>query len=304
MNTSYLFFMSGSALITSGAHFLLAKNMKKRGLLAAFTLVFGSVLGVLCARLSYCLIALRDVLSDGFAESLFSDSMECMSFLGGAAGVILGAALAAKCTGNRVIPALNAYAPAGALMAALARFAEGLAGTVNVGRIIEDEACQFFPLALGVDFYGYTEWHLAVFMFSGLACLAAAVISFKAIRDRRFLRTLFYLCLPQILFESLRNYNRLTWTQFVRAEQLLCMIAVEAVLLLYGLWQHRGLKGFVPALTGLCCAGLFVAIEFALDKTDIPHIMSYAAMIAGLVLLAAAEIRGHAKLRKNAKSGS
>ena len=299
MNTSYLLFMSGSALIAAGAHFLLAKNLKKRGLLTAITFVFGAVLGVLCAKLSYCLIALGEVLTDGLAESLFTDSMECMSFLGGAAGVVLGAVLAAKSTGNRVMPALNAWAPAGALLAALARFAEGLAGTVNVGRIIEDEAYQFFPLAVGVDFWGYTEWYLAVFMFSGLACLAAAVFSLKAFRDRRFLRTLFYLCLPQILFESLRNYNRLTWTQFVRAEQLLCMIAVEAVLLLYGVWQRRGLRGFAPALTGLGCAGLFVAVEFALDKTDIPHIATYAVMIAGLVLLAAAEMRGHAKLKQN-----
>ena len=108
MNTSYLLFMSGSALIAAGAQFLLAKNLKKRGLLTALTFVFGAVLGVLCAKLSYCLIALGEVLTDGLAESLFTDSMECMSFLGGAAGAVLGAVLAAKSTGNRVMPALNA----------------------------------------------------------------------------------------------------------------------------------------------------------------------------------------------------
>ena len=233
MNRSYLIFMLGGALITAGVHYLLAGGLKKRGLLAALTFLFGSALGALCARLTYCLICIPDVLMDGLEETLLSDSMECASFFGGAAGVILGAVLAAKCTGNRPMAALNAYAPAGALMAAVARFAEYFLGTVCVGRMIEDEAFQFFPLAMGVDFYGYTEWYLAVFMLAGIAYFVVFLISLNRFKEKRFLRTLFYLCLPQIILESLRNYNRLTWTQFVRVEQLACMLYIEAVFLLY-----------------------------------------------------------------------
>ena len=203
MNSSYLIFMLGSAMITAGVHYLLAGGMKKRGLLAALTFVFGAVLGVICAKLMYGLICIQDVLLDGIEETLLSDSMECLSFFGGAAGVILGAALAAKCTGNKVMKALDAYAPAGALMAALARFAEYFLGTVCVGRMIEEEALQFFPLALGVDYgYGYTEWYLAVFMLAGIAALIVFLVSLNRFKEKRFIRTLFYLCLPQIILKA------------------------------------------------------------------------------------------------------
>jgi prolipoprotein diacylglyceryltransferase len=198
--------MFGSALITAGVHFLLAGGMKKRGLLAALTFVFGAALGVVCAKGVYGLICIQDVLLDGIGETLLSDNLECMSYFGGVAGVILGAALAAKCTGNKAVKALNAYAPAGALMAALARFAEYFLGSINVGRMIEDERLQFFPLAQGVDYgYGYTEWYLAVFMLCGIAGVIVFLVSLNKFKDKRFLRTLFYLCLPQIIFESRRN---------------------------------------------------------------------------------------------------
>ena len=290
--------MFGSALITAGVHYLLAGGMKKRGLLTALTFVFGAALGVVCAKLVYCLICIQDVLLDGIEETLLSDNMECMSYYGGVAGVILGAVLAAKCTGNKPMAALNAYAPAGALMAALARFAEYFLNTVNVGRMIEDERLQFFPLAQGVDYgYDYTEWYLAVFMLCGIAGVVVLLVSLNKFRDRRFLRTVFYLCLPQIIFESLRNYNRLTWTQFVRVEQLACMLYIEAVFLLYGVWAGKGTKNrFLPAIVGLICAGVFVGLEFALDKTNIPHVVTYGVMILFLGVLAWAECRGFSRL--------
>ena len=300
MSRSYLIFMLGSALITAGVHYLLAGGLKKRGLLAALTFLFGAVLGAVCAKLVYCLICIQDVLLDGVAETLLSDSMECVSYYGGLAGVILGAVLAAKCTGNRPMEALNAYAPAGALMAAMARFAEYFLGTVCVGRMIEDESFQFFPLALGVDYgYGYTEWYLAVFMLAGIAYFIVFLVSLNKFRERRFLRTLFYLCLPQIILESLRNYNRLTWTQFVRVEQLACMLYIETVFLLYAVWAGKGTKNrFLPAIVGLVCAGVFIGVEFALDKTNLPHALTYSVMIAGLAVLGVMEHIGFKKVKR------
>ncbi len=299
MNHSYLIFMLGSALITAGVHYLLAGGMKNRGLLAALTFVLGAVLGAVCAKLAYCLICIQDVLMDGFSETLLTDNMECLSYYGGVAGVILGAVLAAKCTGNKPMEALNVYAPAGALMAAMARFAEYFLGTINVGRMIEDEAFQFFPLAQGVDYgYGYTEWYLAVFMLCGVAGVIVFLVSLNKFKEKRFLRTLFYLLLPQIIFESLRNYNRLTWTQFVRVEQLACMLYIEAIYLLYAVWAGKGAKNrFLPAIVGLVCAGVFVGLEFALDKTNLPHALTYSVMIVGLIVLGYMEHFGFKKIR-------
>lgn len=304
MNSSYLIFMLGSALLTAGVHYFLTGGLKKRGLLTALTFLFGTALSAVFARLGYCLIDIKYVLMDGFQEALFTDNMECASFFCGMAGVILGAVLAAKCTGNRPMRALDAYAPAGALMAALARFGEYFLGTLCVGRMIEDEAFQFFPLAFGVDYgYGYTEWYLAVFMLCGIADMIVFLVSLTKFKDKRFLRTLFYLCLPQILFESLRNYNRLTWTQFVRVEQLACMLYIEAVFLLYAFWAGKGTKNrFLPAIVGLICAGVFVGVEFALDKTNLPHVLTYSVMIAGLIVLGVMEHLGFKRLTRKSVS--
>ena len=118
------------------------------------------------------------------------------------------------------------------------------------------------------------------------AVVIVFLVSLNKFKDKRFLRTLFYLCLPQIIFESLRNYNRLTWTQFVRVEQLMCMLYIEAMLLLYGVWAGKGTRNrFLPAIVGLVCAGVFVGVEFALDKTNLSHAVTYAVMIAGLIIL-------------------
>ena len=303
MNSSYLIFMLVSALITAGVHYFLTGGLKNRGLLTALTFVFGTVLGAVCARLAYCLICIQDVLLDGVMETLLSDSMECLSFFGGAAGVILGAWLAAKCTGNRPMAALDAYAPAGALMAALARFAEFYLDGVCVGRMIEDEAFQFFPLSMYKHFeYGYTEWYLAVFMLAGIAYFIVFLVSLIKFKDKRFIRTLFYICLPQIILESLRNYNRLTWTQFVRVEQLACMLYIETVYLLYAVWAGKGTKNrFLPAIVGLVCAGVFVGLEFALDKTNLPHVLTYSVMIAGLIVLGVMEHLGFKKITQSNK---
>lgn len=298
MNSSYLFWMGGSALIAAGVHFFLTKGLKKRGLLTALTLIFGILLGAAAARLCYCLIEFEYVQADGWGYTLLSDSMEYVSFYGGMAGVIFAAILAAYATGNKPMDALNAYAPAGALMACLARFGEYFLGRTCTGKQIEESFWQFFPVAIGEEYYGDVEWYLAVFMLAGLCYLAVFLLSLLKFRDRRFVRTLFYLCLPQIFCESLRSMS-LIWTQFLRVEQLACMICMEVILILYGVWAGKGAKRrFLPALGALGCAGVFVACEFALDKTNLPHVVTYGIMILFLAVLAWLEITGFQRLKK------
>lgn len=288
LNTNYLLWMAGSALLACGVHFFTTRSMKKRGLLAALTLLFGAALGTAFAKLGYILLQMDYALGYGFTDTLLSDDMSMFSFYSGMLGVILGAMLAAKCTGNPLLPALNAYAPAGALMASLARFGEHFLDMLCAGRYIENEAFCFFPLAVGNE---WDEWYVAVHIFSGFFYLVIFVFSLWKIKEKRFLRTLFYLCLVQIFCESLRNQS-LIWSQFIRVEQLLCMLAVEAILILLGIWAKPLKHRFLPAAAGLACAGVFVAVEFAVGGkllNGTPVFWFYAVMIAGLILLAALE---------------
>lgn len=289
LNTTYLIWMGVSVLAAGAVHFFLAGALKKRGLLTALTLVLGTVLGAVFARLGYCLLQFDYAMGYGLAETLLSDDMSMMSYYSGMLGVMLGAALAAKCTGNRVTPALNAYAPAGALLAALARFGEHFLDMICAGNYVEDEALCFFPYAVRNE---WDEWYVAVHLFAGALYLVIFLASLLKFREKRFLRTLFYLCLVQVFCESLRNQS-LTWTQFVRVEQLICMVAVEVILILQGLRAAGGMKRFLPALVGLVCAGVFVAVEFAVggklfEGTPVP--VFYGVMIAGLVILGMMEV--------------
>ena len=299
LNSSYLWWMAGSALIATGFHFFLTRGLKKRGLLAGLTLVLGAALGVVCAKALYCATQFQYIVD--FRETALSPDMSAMSFYGGALGVILGAALAGRITGNGALPALNAWAPAGALMAALARFGEGFLGTLGAGEMnLHAEWTHFFLLS--VPNARKTAWYLAVFSLAGIAYLIVCAVSLLRFREKRFVRTLYYLCLPQIMLESLRNVS-LKFHEFVRVEQLLCMVVMAAILFLYGVWAGKNRKKrFLPAVLSLVCAGVFVAVEFALDGKlgDLfrnVRAIPYAVMGVGLVALAVLECRGFARIR-------
>lgn len=284
LNTTYLLFVGASLLLSCAAHFLIASALKKRGVLALLTVLFGTLLGIVFAKVGYCLLQLDYAVSYGITDLLLSDDMSMMSYYCGMLGVVLGAILAAKATGNQTMAALNAYAPAGALLAALLRFGEHFLDMICAGNYIEDEALCFFPFGVANE---WGEWYVAVHLFAGAFYLAIALVSFLRFKEKRFLRTLFYLCLVQVFCESLRNQS-LFWFQFLRVEQLLCMIVVEAILLMLGLRAKDEKKRFVPAITGLICAGVFVAVEFAVGGKifeGVSIVYFYAVMLIGLALL-------------------
>lgn len=292
LNSSYIWWMAGSALITAGFHYFLARNLQKRALLTGLTFLFGILLGIVCAKALYCMTQFYYM--EGFWETVFSEDMTLWSYYGGVMGVILAAALSGRITGNGGMKALNVYAPAGMLMAALARFGEGFLGLVGAGRMhMEAEWTHFFLLA--VPNSRQTIWYLAVYSLAGFAYLIVCAISLFRFKRKRFIRTLYYLCLPQIMLESLRNIS-LIYHEFVRIEQLLCMIVMVAILILYGFWAGKQQKRrFLPALLSLVCAGVFVAVEFALDGklgNELGYVIPYIVMALGLIALAVIECRG------------
>lgn len=292
---NYLLYMGISALVCAIFHYFLARKEKRPLLLSLVTLLLGVILGVVCAKLLYFVVQIEYTLTEGALEALLSTQIDQFAYYGGVAGVCFGAALAGKIVGIKGIRALNIFAPAGALMAGLARFGESFFGLTFAGNLIENESLCFIPLAVVNE---WEEWYWAVFVFAGLSSLAVFFFSLLKFGQHRFVRTLFYLCLPQILWESMRNQSFVI-IEFVKVEQLLCMLLLETVLVLYGVWaKDRTKKPFLPAFVGLLCAGLFVALEFALDKTDIPHLATYAVMVLGLGVLGWMECIGFKKIAK------
>ena len=263
----------------------------KAALLSLLVLALGTVFGIACARLVWvlCMISYR--------PPLMALRYDELSYYGGMAGVILAVCAAAKLCGENVRKALNAFAPMGALLAAVLRFAEYFLGEFGVGAWLEEGL--FFPLTVEFNYGDFSDFYQAVFMLEGLFSLVAMALSLVHREEKyRWVRTLFYLCLPQIICESLR-LTSISW-RFVRSEQLFCFLLCEGVLAWYALRSGKGrLRSWIPAITGLIVCGLVIVAEFAKDGkiTLGGHMISqwiiYGVVAAALGVMAAMEHRGY-----------
>ena len=295
MNLQYVLWFLGSLVISLGLFALM--NRGKKGVLPQCLLMgaLGTVFGVVLAKLVYYLAMINYMMMYGWLQSLVDVTMGTFSYYGGVAGFCLGVVLTARLTHERPLALLDAFAPAGVLLAALARFGEFFLEGVGTRDFLYWELPEhcFFPLAVSNE---YGEWLYAVFMLEGLLTLCVFVLCVTCFRQQRFLRALFYLCLLQILCESLRT-DSFTWL-FVKVEQLICMLGLAGVLLVYCIKTPvQGFRRWLPILYCFPVAAVFVVLEFALNgKIPMGKPLCYAIMIAGLVLLSLNEIRAFRRM--------
>ena len=287
MNLQYVFWFLGSVVLSLGLFAFM--NRGKRGVFTQCLLIgaLGTVLGAVFAKLVYYLALIDFMLMQGWLDSLVDVNMGTFSYYGGVGGFCLGVVLSARLTRQKPMVLLDSFAPSGLLLAALARFGEFFLDGVGIRDMLfweHPELC-FFPLAVSNE---YDEWLYAVFMLEGLLTLGVLALCLTRLKKRRFLRSLFYLCLIQILCESLRT-DSFTWL-FVKVEQLFCMLGVAGVLLVYCLKSPGVRRRWLPMAYCLLTAGVFVVLEFALNgKIPIPQPVCYGVMIAGLAGLGLTE---------------
>ena len=300
---AYLAWMGGSAVLTALWYAFLAspRGARRRGAaLALLTLALGLPLGLIGSRLGYLLLRVDVFPWNRPMQALGRLEMDELSIVGGAAGVCLAVALAARCLKAPGREALNRFAPAGALMLALARFGEQYLGMLGVGMYLEE---PLFPVTAAFTWDGeWFEYYLAVYILEGAAALAVCVFSLLRRKEEDcFLRTVFYLCLPQILLESLRMQS-ISWL-FVRAEQLVCYLVCEGILIGYAVRAGgKQPRAWGPPAAGLLACGVVILGEFALDGKiglpdgDIPIWLIYTVMALALAAMAAAEHAGRKRL--------
>lgn len=295
MNLQYVLWFLGSLVLSLGLFVLM--NRGKKGVLPQCLLMgaLGTVFGVVLAKLVYYLAMINYMMMYGWLQSLVDVTMGTFSYYGGVAGFCLGVVLTARLTHERPMALLDAFAPAGVLLAALARFGEIFLEGVGTRDFLYWELPEhcFFPLAVSNE---YGEWLYAVFMLEGLLTLCVFVLCVTCFKQQRFLRALFYLCLLQILCESLRT-DSFTWL-FVKVEQLICMLGLAGVLLVYCIKTPvQGFRRWLPIAYCFPVAAVFVVLEFALNgKIPMGKPLCYAIMIAGLVLLSLNEIRAFRRM--------
>ena len=277
-----------ASLLLSGL--MLLRQMKKAGYPpAAYEtfLLLAIPLGLVLSRLFYVLIRLNFFI--GWGEGLaFRFWQGGYSFWGLPLALLLAAALAARPRGLSPARLLDSAAPCALLLLALGRLCEGLAGQ-GFGREALP-ALSFFPFAL-VNEYG--EWRYAIFLLEALGALVILLLVSKARGgqpgDRARLALALY-CAFQLLFESLRQDEVLTWG-FVKASQLFSALSL-LFLMVSGLFIRRKNTWRAPAHLALALLFLLIllvaGLEYAIDKTGISLGLIYALMAAaslGLGLL-------------------
>ena len=267
---------------------LLRVNQRKAGLRPDTTEIFALLalpLGLVCARLFYCLARVTLYMEIGLSNvlRLWDGGFALWGAVGGA---VIAAILAAKITKQSPVKLLDAMAAPAALTIALARFAEFASGE-GIGLEVENELLQFFPLAVFDP--EWEVWFFAIFMAEGIAALIICALlqwkNFPRTGDKAKLFLVLY-CSAQILLESLRRDQFLRWL-FVRVSQLTAVLVLGG-LMFYALykWLKAAKEHRMPVkplvinwVIFLLGVGICIAMEFAVDKSaDMPVWLCYCIM--------------------------
>lgn len=283
----------------AAAWFLIAAG--KRGLSASGAAVYcllSALLGLLLGRAVYCAVRFGRMFYDGMGDftgfAPFFDFRTGGANIGGMLlGCVLAAPIAAKIGKGKAAAYLDCFVFPGLMLFTLERLLEPLAGR-GYGVFLYDTPLAAFPFALETYM---EEFALAVcFLEALLALLLMLSLMFlkKTCRwkGQLFLSALTLFCASQIMPESLRHDDVLFIFIFARVTQI-CYALMLAGALIAALRVHRvpfkeAALQFILLLLG---AGICIGAEFALDKTNLSHVLIYAVMIAALAGMAALILR-------------
>ncbi len=270
----------------------------------AFALPVGTVLSVFFARCIhwYC----RFESYPSFVSALTELKGGGYSLMGVFFGVFLALLLARGLRLTRDLPSLlDCAAPAAALGVALGRLGDYFTAADRGKVIVADASLHRLPFAAAVvnGASGATEWRFATFAFQSMWCallclifLIAALLPTK--RKRPLVRegwgrgnifALFMVlyCCGQIVTDSTR-YDALFLRSngFVSLEQIVCAVAVFAILVVYSVrsLMIRRFRFWHPILWVLALGGLGAAgyMEYYVQRHGNEYIFAYSVMCAGL----------------------
>lgn len=202
------------------------------------------------------------------------------SLYGALAGACVGMWIAAKALKRRAGDFLDMLAPAFLVFTVCERLGEGCIDGFGWSRAIKSEFLHQPWLAV-VDDYG--SWYLMTWRVEiviALVLLTLLLVDFmKPHKDGHiFLKYMMLFGATQIIMESLRYDQHMTVRSFVRMEQIFSMVllGVAVIILAIRQWKaHRSLA--LSALVSIpVVTGAAVAIEFAIDRTDIDRLLLYA----------------------------
>ncbi len=282
---------------------LSACSFRRRGFSLAVPLwsfVLSCALGTVCSKVFYVLLKAIEDLIDFGPEVFLETRPSTFSFFGGCVGVFLAVWAASGITHTSREEVLDIFSLYGAALVAVWRGGEYFLGTLGAGPFLDSGFPLNFPPFVISN--GYGESFFALPLMEILSALVLIPVFFRYRGKRaglRFETVIFYLALPQIIWESMR-LQCMKWG-FVRIEQLLC-----ALLVWFLVWRccHLGrdaqpsrVRRYLPFALILICAAIVAGMEFALDKTGLGFTMSYLIMALSLVGMGWLRERAYREIR-------
>ena len=255
---------------TVGAAFLLyallLKKMRQPVRTVLPAVLLSAVLGLILAKAGYViLLELEDILVWGEWDILLDFQPRRLCFVMGAAGVCLGVWLAGRGTKCRPGIRMDVFAAPGALLVAGFRLAESQLGKLGGGSLVEGNG--FF---LNAPFTLTDQWgdrYISVWFWEMLAAALIFCFALWMKENRpglRFQKTVFALCLCQLLLENMRNQS-MRWG-FVYVEQVLCAVILMTLTVLACRRRGNRRGRYLPCLYLALCMGGVVGEEFARQK--------------------------------------
>ena len=305
------------ALAAIGALLLTARSMKKAGLKNETAGWFALLAVPLCfvlARLGFCLFVVDQLLGSEDFGMIFRVNEGGFLLWGALGGGLLAAWITGKITKQPAAKIMDSAVLGACLLIAAGRIICGLifkdqgigfplADWFNTEWLDPEEAeyanrfslfaledYSFFErLPFAVTNY-YDEWCWAVFVPEAIwACVTALITSRSQVRDggRTILFLILYSC-GQIVLEAMLRGEvlHLPWLGFVRANQVICAVALVIVVCVCLRKLPKGERGkaalrcfgqFIPAI------GIVVAMEFAAFEKKITLIQGWPADVCHLL---------------------
>ena len=310
--TFYPFGIAVALLLVPSA-LIMTRGMKKRGLkqeTAGWMAVLSVPLCFITARIGYCLLIIDQIIEADDYLRIFRVWEGGFLLWGAIVGLLIAAWIAGKATGQRTGKISDSVTVPACLMIAAIRLLCGLMFTENgIGFalsnwfdpdetdiakrfslwILEDYSFfERFPFA-AEDFYG--NWCWAIFVLEAIWAFVMAWITSRC-RAREGSRTVLFVLLyacSQILWESMicNQVIYLPWQGFVKANQILCAIAL--VIVIFVCLRHlkkgeRGKETLICFAQVIPAIGIVVAMEFAALEKKITMIETWPADVCFLIM--------------------
>ena len=283
----YGLFIAAACVAAGILLLLISRKTKALKDAAALTCLLSPVLGLVFARVVYCLFDpnFRQLASFVAALDL---TIGGLSMFGALLGIGLGALLAAKRAGVKAIEWLDMLTPALFAFVAIARLGEGYT-SLGISRPLITGVLDNTFLAFRDEYDAYLRTYYLESAMGFLLCGFSLrdLLKQDGRRGDVALTGALLFGLSQNLFESLRYDGHLRYS-FVGLQQVLSVTLFTLALVIFAVRLLKQNKARGLAIVSLCALPIVLAailgIEFMIDRSQLSKWLSYGLYIAVLCI--------------------